>query len=283
MNLITWNIQWGRGCDGRVDFRRIVDTAMAMADADVLCLQEVARNYPGLPGSSGEDQFTALAALLPNHECVEGVATDTLAPGGGRRQFGNAIYSRLPVLHVFRHLLPWPVDPKLPSMQRIALEVVLKATNQLVRVTTTHLEYYSARQRAAQVEFLRDLQIEAALHARDKVQPKKESSPFETPARPISSILTADFNFRPEDPMYARLTAPLAHGVPKYCDAWSTLHPGRAHEPTLGVFDKAQWPEEFCCDFIFVSEDIAPLVREIRVDLDTQASDHQPVLLAMDI
>ncbi|MEJ0047769.1 MAG: hypothetical protein WDN04_17815 [Rhodospirillales bacterium] len=93
MNLITWNIQWGRGVDGRVDFKRVVDHACAMADFDVLCLQEVGRNYPGLAGSVGEDQFAALAGLLPGYRCVEGVATDTAAEDGARRQFGNAIFT----------------------------------------------------------------------------------------------------------------------------------------------------------------------------------------------
>ena len=39
MQLITWNIQWGRGADGVVDLRRIVRVCRAMADVDVLCLQ----------------------------------------------------------------------------------------------------------------------------------------------------------------------------------------------------------------------------------------------------
>jgi endonuclease/exonuclease/phosphatase family metal-dependent hydrolase len=45
MKLVTWNIQWCRGCDGRVDPQRIVDDARAFADFDVLCLQEVAANF----------------------------------------------------------------------------------------------------------------------------------------------------------------------------------------------------------------------------------------------
>ena len=31
MILITWNIQYGKGTDGRIDFRRIVETAAAEA------------------------------------------------------------------------------------------------------------------------------------------------------------------------------------------------------------------------------------------------------------
>ena len=72
MKLITWNIQWGLGVDGRVDLRRIVNTAREMADFDVLCLQEVTSNYPALAGNNGDDQFAALAALLPEYHAISG-------------------------------------------------------------------------------------------------------------------------------------------------------------------------------------------------------------------
>jgi len=328
-NLITWNIQWGRGCDGSVDLRRIVDTARAMADFDALCLQEVARNFPGLPGSGGEDQFRLLVELLPGYTAIEGIGTDVRAANnapasseqgsrlrdanvresgaalssagvasvsgvtspkgapvppsdGARSQFGNMILTRLPVLQAFRHLLPWPADPEVPSMQRVAVEVVLQAAWGPLRVTTTHLEYYSARQRAAQVERLRELQAEAAAHAQDVRHSRKEGGPFQNAARPVPSILTADFNFRPDDPLYARLQAPFADGAPRYVDSWQVTHPGKSHDPTLGVFDREQWPEPFTCDFIFVTEDLAHRVREVRVNGDTDASDHQPVLLCLD-
>ena len=69
MQLVTWNIQWCRGVDGRVDPARIVAHARAFADFDVLCLQEVAANFPALEGSHGEDQFSLIAERLP--EIVE--------------------------------------------------------------------------------------------------------------------------------------------------------------------------------------------------------------------
>lgn len=280
MKLITWNIQWCRGCDGRVDPSRIARVALEMADFDVLCLQEVARNYPDLAGSSGEDQFGVLAALLPEYTLVEGVATDVLATAGERRGFGNAVFTRLPVLQTFRHLLPWPADASAPSMQRVAIEVVLELASGPLRVTTTHLEYYSVRQRAAQLERLRELQIEAAGHAAVPADAQKLAGPIRPMPRPASSVLTADFNFRPEDPSHARLQAPLGEGVPAYRDAWSLRHPGTPHAPTLGVNDKGQWPgAAFACDFIFVTEDLAGRVGEVAVDTVTDASDHQPVLL----
>src|SRR5258705_10859418 len=123
----SWKIRWCRGSDGRVDPARIAGVAREMADFDVLCLQEVARNYPDLAGSSGENQYEALAALFPRYTVVKGVATDVPAPQGERREFGNAIITRLPVLQVFRRLLPWPADSSVASMQRAAVEAVLES------------------------------------------------------------------------------------------------------------------------------------------------------------
>lgn len=253
-----------------------------MADFDVLCLQEVARHFPGLPGSAGEDQFRILEDLLPGFSAVEGIATDVLGEAGTRRQFGNLVLTRLPVLQAFRHLLPWPTDTTVPSMQRCAVEVVLATEQGPLRVTTTHLEYYSAKQRAAQVEALRALQVEAAAHAADPVSREKEGGPFQKQPRPASAILTADFNFKVHDPEYARIQAPLGPGVPAYRDAWRIRHGDKSHAPTLGVFDKGQWPDSaFACDFIFVTEDLAPRVGDVRVNVETDASDHQPVLIEL--
>jgi endonuclease/exonuclease/phosphatase family metal-dependent hydrolase len=281
MIVVTWNIQWCRGVDGFVDAERIVETARAMGDFDVLCVQEVARNYPELPGSGGEDQFDLLARLLPGFTAVRGIGVDTLSDEGTRRMFGNLVLTRLPVLQAFRHTLPWPADPSVPSMQRVAVEVVLAAASGPLRVTTTHLEYYSAIQRAAQVERLRELQAEAAGHAADLEIPEKRGSPFQRAPRPASGILTADFNFHPDGPEYERIQAPIGDGVPAYRDAWRLKHPGAPHAATLGVYDRVLWPASSTTDFIFVTEDLASRVEDVVVDLKTKASDHQPVMLRL--
>src|SRR5258705_9473270 len=70
VKLISWNIQWCRGSDGRVDPARIAGVAREMADFDVLCLQEVASNYADLAGSSGEDQYEAPARFVPRYTAV---------------------------------------------------------------------------------------------------------------------------------------------------------------------------------------------------------------------
>src|SRR3954463_1572839 len=111
MRLVTWNIQWGCGNDGRVDLRRIVATARELADFDVICFQEVADNFPGLRGNDERDQFAELAGLLPGFRMAEVHAVDAPARGGRPSRFGNVLFTRYPILAVRRHALPWPADP----------------------------------------------------------------------------------------------------------------------------------------------------------------------------
>lgn len=284
MKLITWNIQWGLGVDGRVDLQRIVDTVRSMADFDVLCLQEVSRNFPALQSSDGADQFAQLAALLPGYHAIEGIAVDRYTPGVGRQQFGNMIFSHFTPLQTLRHVLPWPADPAVPTMPRIAIEAVLQTPSGPCRVSTTHLEYYSSRQRTAQVEALRNIQQEAAGHEGDVPHPQKQGGPFETRPRGARCILTGDFNCEPTDPVIERLQAPMEHHVPSYVDAWTIAHRGVPHVSTVGVHDKVQWEgREPCFDFFFVTADIAARVHQVEVNLETAASDHQPVLLEIDL
>lgn len=279
MILITWNLQWCRGMDGRVDPARIVACARTLADFDVLCVQEIASGFDDLPGSAGEDQFTLLADLLPGYEAIAGIATDRDRPDGGRRRFGNLVLSRLPVLAAYRHQLPWPVDPAVPSMQRGAVEVVVQAACGPLRILTTHLEYYSAQQRAAQVERLRALHAEACAHAHLPPRDDEDWGPFARAPRPRSAVLCGDFNFRPEAPEYERLQEVVGDGVPCFRDAWAIAHAGAPHPPTFCVHDPGE--PAYCCDFAFVTEDLAQRVEDVTVDADTQVSDHQPVVLRL--
>jgi endonuclease/exonuclease/phosphatase family metal-dependent hydrolase len=282
MKLITWNIQWCRGIDFAVDPARIVRSAREIADFDVLCLQEVAVNFPGLPGSHGEDQVAELSRALPGFSAHYGVATDVDDGKGGRSRFGNLILSRLPVVQVYRHLLPWPADPAVTSMQRLAIEAVVQAAWGPLRVITTHLEYYSAMQRMAQVGALRALHQEACSHALVPRIQDNSGQPFHARRRPVSAILTGDFNFKPEDPEFRLMTEPfdVGTGAP-FVDAWTLAHPDESHAPSAGVHENSWAKQAYCCDFIFVTVDIAPRVRNVKVDLQTQASDHQPVLIEL--
>ena len=284
MRFLTWNVQWGLGMDGRIDLERIVRTARAMADFDVFCVQEVADNFPGLEGGDDRDQFAHLGTLLPGYARIQGYGVDVAGEGGRRRRFGNAIFSRYPVLSARRHALPWPADPAKKTMPRVAVEATLRSPMGPVRVTTTHLEYYSDIQRRAQVRRLRNLHDEACQRAMAAARYENDESnvTFDPTPQATAALLAGDFNFPPANNAFQELQSPLALGGPALRDAWTQLHPGEPHPPTFCVHDSRYAKTPYCCDFVFVSEDLVGRLRRIAVDAATQASDHQPVLLELD-
>lgn len=278
MKLITWNIQRGRGPGATCSLDRVVADINGMADADVLCLQEVSSCFTDLDGCDGSNQFVGLAQRLPGYTPVAGLATDVLdEDGGGRRLFGNMIFSRYPVLQVFRHALPWPLDDGVISMQRIALEATLAAPGGALRVVSTHLEYFSATQRSAQVGRLRELHREASLQSRGTTPGTDAAGPFRALPRPAPCLVAGDFNFLPGSTEHGLMLAPFSDAVAPFCDAWQVAHGGVAHAPTVCVRDA----KPFTFDFVFASADLADRVREVTVFSGVDGPDHQPVLVEL--
>jgi endonuclease/exonuclease/phosphatase family metal-dependent hydrolase len=167
-------------------------------------------------------------------------------------------------------------------MPRTLLEVVLATPVGPIRVMTTHLEYYSTRQRQAQVERIRLLHEEAC--ARSALIGKRDSSdsPYHAYGYPARTLLTGDFNFRPEDPLRFHVQEPFNGDAPRLIDIWEHLHPDIPHPHTVGIHDRQQRPQSFTCDYIFASEDLLPRVSALRVDNQSQASDHQPQMVELE-
>ncbi|HEX6267512.1 MAG TPA: endonuclease/exonuclease/phosphatase family protein [Burkholderiales bacterium] len=270
MRLLCWNVQWCRGLDGKVDPARIA-AHVRSTGADVACFQEVASCFPDLPGSRGEDQPVALWKELPEHEPVAGWAVDVPGRDGARMRFGNLILSRLPVARILRHSLPWPAAADVPSMPRIAVEAIVQAPFGPVRIVTTHLEYYCASHRASQVRRLKEIFSEARAERKHVDEP----GPFRSHPATASTILCGDFNMPAGDPLHGEV---LSIGL---IDAWQALHPDEPHPPTFRLHEEKEGIAPYCCDFVFVTPDLAPRLRAIRVDTDSRASDHQPVVLEL--
>ena len=275
MKLVTWNTQWCCGMDGVVSPQRIVDGARAMADFDVLCLQEIAQGYPGMPGAPG-DQPAQLAALLPGFQLFFGAAVDEFTADGTRQRFGNLIATRLPVLQVQHHPLPWPADAGKRSMPRMCTVLTLRDPQLgAIRVMTTHLEYYSPVQRLAQARALCEMHALASAMAAAPPADDDSKSPFQTKVHTPQAILCGDFNLEASEPEYALITASGWH------DAWRVLHGMRPQDPTFRLVDRTYGPDPIACDFVFVSDGLVPHVKHIGVDGQTRDSDHQPVLLQL--
>ena len=271
MRIASWNVQWCRGIDGVVDPARIASELRRIADPDVACLQEIAAGFADLSGSRGEDQPAVLGSALPDYETVVGWGVDAPGPGDTRRRFGNMILSRPPLGRVRRHSLPWPASGAAPSMPRVAVEAIVEAPFGPLRVVSTHLEYYLAEHRAAQVARLAELRLEWLAPRRRG----DEKGPFRSEPSPASTIVCGDFNLPPDDPLHRRI---LDIG---FVDAWAALHPAVPHPPTFKLHERDPGESPYCCDFMFVTPDLVPRLRSIRIDADNRASDHQPLILEL--
>jgi endonuclease/exonuclease/phosphatase family metal-dependent hydrolase len=278
MKLVTWNTQWCCGLDGIVSPERIVEVARSLADFDVLCLQEIAVNYPGLQGNPGHDQPALLRELLPGFQVLFGAAVDEWSAGGARRQFGNLVATRLPVAQAQHHALPYPADGGVRSMPRMCTVVtVLDPDLGPVRVMTTHLEFYSKLQRMAQARALRELHMQECAHAAAPPEPLEDGSPFQTKVRTSDAILCGDFNLQAHEPEYAAIQQPFAQG--RLWDTWTLLHGAAPRPPTFCLYDRQYSPDPIACDFILVSDALKDRVRRLEIDSTARASDHQPVAI----
>ena len=279
MRFVSWNIRWGCGKDGRIRIHAIIDVLRRLGP-DVICLQEVASNHPDLEGGASANQFRQLAGAFGGfHPVIE--PTSEIYQNNLPRQFGNLLLSKYRITQVHRYRLPWPPDPDHPAgMPRGLIETVLEAPGGKLRVLTTHLEYYSPVQRLAQVRHIKYLHWEACERARIFQPDPSLDAPFQLGFRPGSAIVCGDFNFEPGSPGHQELLADQA-GALTLIDAWSSRHPHATRAPTAGLhgFD---WPDRPACyDYFFVTDDLAPRLRDVEVVSDTAASDHQPIVLDM--
>jgi endonuclease/exonuclease/phosphatase family metal-dependent hydrolase len=149
VRLVTFNVHHGVGDDGRHDLVRVA-RLLDDADADLICLQEVDRHF----GERSElvDQARLLAEAL-NRELVWSASIDE-PPADGRaerRQYGNAVLSRLPVRDREVHRLPGRGEP------RSAVRVVVASADGPLGIVATHLSEGSATDRAAQAAAVAEL------------------------------------------------------------------------------------------------------------------------------
>ena len=236
---------------------------------------------PDLDGT-GADQPEIWAANFPGMAVTFGAAIDRPDKDGGERAaFGNMILSRLPITQTFNHPLPQPPAPDVMHMPRQAAEAVVETSAGPLRIATTHLEYHAENQRRAQVARLRDLHQEIAANQRAG-NTLPASGPYAAPTRPSSAVLCGDFNLVAGDAVYRDMAAPFADETPPLIDAWRHHKPGAPHDPTCGIFDREPWQQgPHCRDYFFETPDVADRIEDITVNQETDASDHQPVLLRL--
>src|SRR5687767_702868 len=170
LRLVTFNTHHGVGDDHRHDLPRLAKLLHAV-DADVICLQEVDRYFGDR--SEDVDQALLLSRALDMQlawgPAIDEPRADEDATDRSRRQYGNALLSRLPILISDVHRLPGGGEP------RSALRTMIELDGGTLWVTATHLSTRSPQERAEQVAAL------AALHT-DRMEGGVLVGDFNTPA-----------------------------------------------------------------------------------------------------
>ena len=286
MKCVTYNIQFGRGRDNRIDLSRIGDE---ISGADLITLQEVDRFWPR---SGNIDQVQYFRDRFNDYYCVYGAGIDLHVPGSKpedrqRRQFGNMILSRYPLETIRHHLLPKHGSIGPLSLQRSAIETTIIINGFPVRIYSVHLTHLSAATRLPQVNRILEIHRQA-VHEGHAVSGNLSGMDWESGVSNQSvaehAILFGDFNFQPDSEEYLKMVGPISdYGghITSPCgfvDAWRQC----GHDKYQGQTGKVNdIPARL--DYAFVSSAIRHRVTGCRVDESATGSDHLPVRVEFEL
>ena len=279
MRLLSWNIQSGKGCDGHIDIHRIIEHIISSGEYDVICLQEVARNMPDYCANGQMDQAAILSNAFKTYSFVWGTGfswPNNHLHKDNNQEFGNLTLVKRPLIDHKVHLLPMPSTNGKKQMPRVAVETIMDSNFGQISIINTHLAYHDSNERQQQLERLTLLDQE---RKNQILYPKKhDSGAYQTASRPVARILCGDFNFGTDYPEYEYQINN------QWLDAWTVSNKNNPHSPTCGLFDNLQWPQgPHCRDYFWLSNELATINLKMDVDLLTPLSDHQPIVIEMNI
>lgn len=293
----TYNIQWGKGRDGRVDLDRI---ARIISACDIIGLQEVERDWRAMEHA---DEVARLGELLPGHYVGFAPAVDidgsARREDGSiihrRRQYGVMVLSRWPILSMRSFpLRKYPVQGWINDAC-IMLEAVIAHPKAPFRFYNTHLNYLSQRQRLMQAREVLAIINDAPRQGGVVTGPGVPADWFgadwmmlqahEVPPMPEPAILVGDFNMRPNSEEYQALVGPVSPDYGRLAEFGllaGALTLAGAPESEGTTFPAKDGESACRIDHILVTPDIAGRVRRGWIDENADGSDHQPVFAEID-
>jgi endonuclease/exonuclease/phosphatase family metal-dependent hydrolase len=286
--LASYNIQYGKGKDDRFDLDRILSE---LGSPDLIALQEVERNNAG---RGMVDQVSEIAARLDHMHWVYGPGIDVDAstlgaakPDHCRRQFGNMVLSRWPILSVINHTLPKLALARIFHLQRTLVECVIGHPQGPMRFCSVHLDHVSTGTRMPQVDYMVDLMCRGQERGACWGGQLKTDDWMDRPAppQPRSAIIMGDMNFAPGGPEYTRVVGDLSkmHGrtlrATGLADAWALA--GHAEEAGNTLPREGRAPTRI--DHCFITADLIACVQAMQIGDDAVGSDHQPIFVDMDL
>ncbi|HCN30504.1 MAG TPA: endonuclease [Verrucomicrobiales bacterium] len=238
LRVLCYNIHYGQGNDGEYDLARLAEVIKA-TKPDLVGLQEV---DVGVRRSGKAHQVLRLAELT-------GMAArygPTQHYEGGL--FGNAVLTRLHILDVAIHPLPYTeATPEKTTYPRGAIAVTVRAPDgQPLRFISTHFQHNVEEDRVAEAHAINEL--------------------FAKPGDTLRTILAGDLNAKPD-------AEPIRVLEERWINALDPVAAPTApsHKPVSRIDYILSRPE---AAFRLVSSQVVP---------DDMASDHQPVLAVFEL
>ena len=280
MKFVTYNIQYGKGQDDIVDLSRIINE---IKDADIIALQEVERFWPR---TGNVDQVKVLADHFSDYYWsyspgVDLYIAESSPQDNQRRQFGNMILSKYPLLHVRHHLLPKYSSLDDLSIQRSALEATINIEGQILRIYSIHLTHLSAATRLPQIQHILDIH-KNAVHEGSPISGNVSGMDWESgiDSQPVArnALLFGDFNCQPDSLEYNLIAGPISDygghitSLDGFVDAWCYCGGEKMQGQTSDVNDI---PARL--DYCFASTEIRHQINQCWIDNHATGSDHLPV------
>jgi len=302
MKIVTYNIQFGLGKDGRFDPERI---AREVDGADIIALQEVERNWQR---SGNVDQPARLGEILNRYYWAYGPYFDVDAskprPDGTienvRRQFGNMILSKTPILSTRLFPLPKSALRQRHNMVVGVFEgVVQLQQDDALRIYNAHLGARSRHDRVAQIISIRDTIRRAPAEGgawtgelahtlwedHGHTLWEEDATP---PPMPESFVLLGDFNLEAKDPEYDYLVGPKDGDLGRlsskeeFIDTWVATGHDEGDGVTYSGGQSASDARDVRIDYAFVDQTMEKRILGAWIDEAAQGSDHQPYWLELD-
>lgn len=232
LRVLCYNIHWALGMDGKYDVARVAEVIKA-AKPDLVALQEV---DVGVKRSNRMHEVRMLAEMTG----LAGRFGPTQHYEGGL--FGNAVLTRLPILDVEIHPLPYTeATPELQTYPRGAIAVTVTAPDDKpLRFISTHFQHNVPEDRVAEAKAINAL--------------------FAADGDTLRTILAGDMNAKPEE-------EPIRILLERWSNA--TDDPPSPTVPVVNPTSRI--------DYIFYRPTDAFRVTEARVIPEEMASDHRPV------
>ncbi|MHA1523220.1 MAG: endonuclease/exonuclease/phosphatase family protein [Alphaproteobacteria bacterium] len=302
MKIVTYNIQFGLGKGGAFDLERV---ASEVDGADIIALQEVERYWQR---SGNVDQPAVLAKILDRYYWAYGpyfdVDASTPQPDGTienvRRQFGNMILSKTPILSTRLFPLPKSALRQRHNMVVGVFEGVVKLRQDgALRIYNAHLGARSQHDRVSQILSIRDTIRRAPAEGgawtgnlADSLWRNHAHTLWDEdatpPPMPKSFVLLGDFNLEAKDPEYDYLVGPMDGDLGRlsseqeFVDTWVAT----GHDENAGITYKDDPPNSATkgmrIDYAFVDESMKDKVLGAWIDEAAIGSDHQPYWIDLD-